>query len=247
MNTRRQDHDLLLVTGVSQIEVFRRRLMSSPCVKSGVTPLMAFFNCSSAAEAFNAAMNSQPSARWLVWLHQDIVLPESWETILTKALDEAVLQFPSMAVAGVYGVAGAGPTARHAGHILDRGSLLTGTINLPCEVDSLDELMFAVRVDSGLRLDPELKFDFYATDLVLQAKSRGLISVAVDAYCEHWSETPQQGPISQRTARRIAQSAAIFERKWAHAMPITTTCFAIEEPGDVLTALEQIGTSDNTY
>lgn len=238
MNALQPKDDFLLVTSVSQLDVFKHRLMGSACLKSGGLPLMAFFNCASAADAFNAAMDSQPRAKWVVWLHQDVVLPEGWEEAFAHSLEAAQAQYPNMAVAGVYGVAGTGKKAKHAGHVLDRGLPLQGELTLPCAVDSLDELLFAVRVDSGLRLDAGLCFDFYATDLVLQAQARGLEAVAIDAYCEHWSDSPRQGEVPQSLIERIESSARVFERKWAHRFPVTTTCFHIESGGDVASFLQ---------
>ena len=106
-------------------------------------------------------------------------------------------------------------------------------------VDSLDELLLAVRTDAGLRLDPALGFDFYATDLVLQAQARGLCAAVVDGYCEHWSSTPSQGSAPQSLLDRINASGDVFERKWAHRLPVTTPCFPVEREGDVRQFLAQ--------
>lgn len=224
---------LTLVTAVSRLEVFEQRLMASPCLQKGGLPLMAYFNCASAAEAFNAAMDSAPLGRWLVWLHQDVFLPLGWESQFMRALNEAESRWSDLAVVGVYGVRGFGAGAVRAGHVLDRGVRLQEVATLPCPVDSLDELLFAVRVDSGLRLDPALGFDFYATDLVLTAQSLGYSGAVVDAFCEHWSDTPASGAVPESTVARISQSAGVFEMKWRSRLPLTTPCFEIVEPGDV--------------
>jgi hypothetical protein len=233
LNALHPSHDLALVTAVSRLDVFERRLMASPCVQRGGLPVMAYFNCTSAAHAFNAAMDSQPASRWLVWLHQDVFLPLGWETQFAQAIEEAERKFHQVSVVGVYGVRGEGAQAVRAGHVLDRGVELTEPAALPCEVDSLDELLFAVRVDSGLRLDPDLGFDFYATDLVLSAQAKGLTSVVVDAFCEHWSDTPASGAVPAATLSRIAASACVFESKWQSRLPLTTPCFDIRKTGDV--------------
>ena len=146
--------------------------------------------------------------------------------------------WPRLAVAGVYGVQGSGPHAVRAGHVLDRGTLLREAAALPRAVDSLDELLFAVRTDCGLRLDPALGFDFYATDLVLQAQAQGWTAAVVDAYCEHWSDTPLACPASQALIARIAASAAVFERKWEQRLPLCTPCFDIARVGATQAFLE---------
>ena len=234
---------LSFVACASNLEVLGARLLTSPCLRQGGLPLAVHFNSSSAAQGFNATMAASDATKpttWLVWVHQDVVLPESWDTRFSQALTAALQQFPKLAVAGVYGVAGAAPQARRAGHVLDRGTLLREAAPLPCLVDSLDELLFAVRVDSALQLDPALGFDFYATDLVLQAQARGWQCAVLDAYCEHWSGTPASGAVPAATVNRIKHSAQVFERKWAQRLPISTPCFDIARAGDVASFIDSI-------
>lgn len=227
---------LLFVVGVNDIGTFQQRLMQSPCLQPGGWPVIAHVGARSAAEAFNGAMDGAARAagvRWLIWVHQDVVLPVGWDVRFLAALAEAEQRFPRLAVAGVYGLEGTNPGARRAGHLLDRGEVLREPTPLPCPADSLDELLFAVRTDSGLRLDPDLGYDFYATDVVLQAQARGLQAAVVDAYCEHWSSTPKLPPFKPSTVARVLASARAFERKWAARLPVSTPCFDISRPGDV--------------
>lgn len=239
---------LRFVTCASNLEVLGERLLASPCLHRAGNPLAAYFNVASAAHGFNAAMaaahNDQHDltgqTSWLVWVHQDVFLPQGWDTTFTLALTVALQRFPKLAVAGVYGVIGAGGDARRAGHVLDRGALLREPEPLPCLVDSLDELLFAVRIDSGLKLDSALGFDFYATDLVLQAQEQGWQCAAVDAYCEHWSSTPASGNLPDAVVKRVLTNGTVFEQKWHHRLPVTTPCFEIFQPGDVAQSMKQI-------
>jgi hypothetical protein len=180
------------------------------------------------------------SSTWLVWVHQDVFLPDDWDERFLDALRMAQQENPAIAVAGVYGVAGAPANARRAGHVLDRGLLLQEPTPLPCVVDSLDELLFAVRADTRLKLDPAMGFDFYATDLVLEARARGWVAVVVDAYCEHWSDTPAVGAIPDSVADRIIRNGRAFEAKWARRFPIQTSWVAVETPGDVEQFIAQL-------
>ena len=231
---------LRLVCCVNQPQVFTQRLMASPCIAQGRVPITAVYQCTDAAQAFNTAMATCDGPQWLVWVHQDVFLPEAWDAVFGAALAQATQRFPGLAIAGVYGLQGSGADARRAGHVLDRGQLLREGTPLPCLADSLDELLFAVRADSGLRMDAALGFDFYATDLVLQAQARGLASAVVDAYCEHWSDTPQGSAPAPAASARMARSAQVFEHKWADCLPVTTPCFHIEKPGDVAAFLQSL-------
>lgn len=234
--------ELSLVTCVSDVAILKERLLASPCLQAGRCKLVAYHNARSAAEGFNSAMAAAPTGSWLVWVHQDVYLPLDWELGFIEQLARAKLRFPGLAVAGVYGVVGAGALARRAGHVLDRGTVLREAANLPCLIDSLDELLFAVSADSALTLDPQLGFDFYATDLVLTAQEKGLQCVVLDAYCEHWSGTPAQpGKVASHVLDRIHASATVFERKWVHRLPVATPCFDIRAPGDTFRFLTQGG------
>jgi hypothetical protein len=221
--------DLLFVAAVSSLETLRARLLASPCLQAGRRPLTLRWNAASAADALNPVLEAQLEARWVVWVHQDVVLPEGWDE---RFLCEAA-RAEGAGVLGVYGVSGTGEATRHAGCVLDRGQLLRGSAPLPCRVDSLDEMLFAMPSNSPLRLDPALGFDLYATDVVLQAQSLGLQALAIDAPCEHWSGTPRIGPMPVGLVERVARSGDAFEAKWVQRLPVYTPCFAIHRVGDV--------------
>lgn len=233
---------IAVVTCVSRLEVLQQHLARSACLQRGGLPWSACFNSTSAATAFNPAMDAQAAlgTDWLVWVHQDVYFPPGWEAQFRQALGDACAQWPTLAVAGVYGVRGVGEQSARAGHVLDRGQLLKEPAALPSLVDSLDELLVAVRVDSGLRMDPAMGFDFYATDLVLQAQAAGMCAAALDAFCEHWSDTPAQGVMPPGLIERVKRNAQAFEQKWAHRLPIKTPCFDIHRPGDVAAFVDRI-------
>ncbi len=229
--------ELRFVSCCSDHDVLARRLLASPCIAQRGVKLSVYFNADSAAEAFNVTAQSLLSPDcgdvWLIWVHEDVFLPGDWELNFKRQIGDALARWPALAVAGVYGVAGHGCNAKTAGSVLDRGRTLKPDTPLPSKVDSLDELLFAVRISSGLRLDPKLKFDFYATDVVLQAQSQGYDSVVVEAFCEHWSKTKSSGLQPPKLRQRIEASAHVFESKWETRLPITTSCFDIHQPGDV--------------
>ena len=224
---------LLFVTCATDPTVLARRLLASPCLQRGGRRLLALFNACSAAEALDAALAQAPRGAWVVWVHQDVHLPADWDARFLAGLSAAQERDPTLAVAGVYGVAGTGARAVRAGRVLDRGQALEEPAALPCRVDSLDELLVAVRAGSGLRFDPALAFDFYGTDIVLLAQARGLGAAVVDAWCEHWSNTPRAGGLPAAMAERIVASGRIFEAKWAHRLPVATPWLECRQPGDV--------------
>jgi uncharacterized protein YijF (DUF1287 family) len=82
-------------------------------------------------------------------------------------------------------------------------------------------------------MDAAMGFDFYGTDLVLQAQQKGLQAAVLDAFCEHWSDTPSAWPLPQNLVQRISNNAHAFEKKWQQALPLSTSCFDIGQLGDV--------------
>lgn len=224
---------LLFATCATDTAVLAQRLLASPCLQRGRQRLLVLFNASSAAQALDAAVAQAPRDAWVVWVHQDVHLPADWDQRFLAGLAAARRQDSTLAVAGAYGVAGVGVATRRAGRLLDRGQALVEPAALPCAVDSLDELLVAVRADAGLRFDPALAFDFYGTDIVLQAQARGLGAAVVDAWCEHWSNTPRAGGLSPALAARIIASGRVFESKWAHRLPLATAWLECHQPGDV--------------
>lgn len=238
------------VVAVSREDVLAECLLRSPVWQgletpaSGVPPLHQARGVGSAAEAFNPVMDKLESAQanepgpagtWLVWVHQDVHLPAVWLGQWRLQLAGALARWPRLAVAGVYGLHETDEPGRavRAGAVVDRGSPLREAAPLPHQATSLDELLVAVRVGSGLRMDAALGFDFYATDLCLQAGAHGWDCAVLDACCEHHSSTPRSGAVPRRVVERIAQSGGVFEAKWAHRLPLCTPCFDIRGRGDV--------------
>jgi len=231
-------HKTRFVVAASQQDVLQRCLLASPLWQEGIAQPEVIWGADSAAAAFNPVierLHATQSAQWLIWVHQDVWLPSGWLQQWSTQLRLAQSRWPTLAVAGVYGVQHEqhATTALRVGHVVDRGTLLREPAPLPHAVNSLDELLVAVRVDSGLRWDPALGFDFYGTDVCLQALEQGYACAALDACCEHHTSTPSSGLMPRRLIDRIARNSAVFERKWAHRLPLSTSCFHIQQAGDV--------------
>jgi len=227
---------LVFIVCVSNDAVLNQHLLRSPCMQSKKYPVHLHYDCPSAAAAFNPYALGQhafPNNTWLIWVHQDVYLPSGWDHLFMNNLVAAQQQFPRLGVIGLYGVHGSGSSAMRAGKVLDRGNPLVEKAALPCLVDSLDELLIAVDSRAGLGFDPRLGFDFYGTDIALQAQEKNIQTAVVEAPCEHWSSSPQNPPFPPALIERIEKSAAVFEAKWAQRFPITTPCFEINHAGSV--------------
>jgi SAM-dependent methyltransferase len=214
------EEPLTFAVCVSDEATLAANLLASPCLQQ-VHPhqVVRFAGCSSAAEGLNAAL-ATARHEVVVCVHQDVYLPRGWVQRFWQSWHQAEKQYGRIGVAGVYGVTLREGKVVRAGHVVDRDCLLWEKPPLPATVDTLDELLLAVRKDSGLRFDPALGFHFYGADLCLEAQRRGLSSVVIDALCLHHSKGVEL-PEFHASGRTLAQ-------KWASALPLATSCAVVD-------------------
>ncbi len=196
-------------------------LAASPCFQgSRPQELILVRGAPSAAEGLRAGLE-RASHELVVLVHQDVYLPDGWDSRFFQQWDQAEARFGDIGVAGVYGVSfddtNPGQSLRF-GRVVDRQRLLWEAPNLPAQAETLDEVVLAFRVDSGIRLDPALGFHLYGADLALQAREQGRAAVVLDAPCFHCSRTAGSLP------KAFSQSAQLFHEKWAPRMPVATSC-----------------------
>lgn len=213
---------------VSDGALLRANAMASPCLREGPHEVVMVHGCRSAADGFSLAA-AMTRLDWIVFLHQDVFLPPGWDEVFGRALTEAAEKFPRLGVVGVYGIArDADGNPIRAGVVRDRDLWLREPAPLPCEVESLDELLFAVRRDAGLSLDPRLGFDLCATDLVLSAREKGWQAAVVHAPCHHNATWPRTG-IPASVLHRFGRAARLFVQKWEHALPVHTPSWSFTD------------------
>jgi hypothetical protein len=239
-NGRKSSIKLSFVACVSDAAVLTGNLMRSPCLSPGsIHQLILVHDCHNAAEGFNRGM-TLAIGDILVFVHQDVFLPAGWDESFTAGFMSARSRMPAEVV-GIYGLSA--PTedgkTRRLGSVNDRGEWLCGTDPLPARAQSLDELLIGVPRGSRLRPDPELGFDLYATDLVLQAESRGGCGAVVEAPCEHRSSL-QRTQVPRPIIDRFLKAALVFERKWAARFPIETPCIRFDATGSAAVQVEEI-------
>jgi len=228
-----------IVSAVNSESTVASCLLKSPGVRSA-TDIILQRGYPSAAEAYNAAMR-KAATDLLVFLHQDVYLPEGWFESVQKALAVLSLQDPNWGVLGVWGVTMSGG---RAGYLCwsglqprrgiefdgrpqgEDGEDLAGVRNRPfdgvIEVTSLDEVILILRKSSGLQFDESLPgYHLYGTDICLEARRRGMKSYAISAFCIHNTR------IGNLLPRQFWQCYLLMRRKWKQALPISTPCTEI--------------------
>ncbi len=162
--------------------ILAANLGRSPCLSA--LPLDVQRNAPSAAAAYNRALDAT-DADVVVFLHHDVYLPRGWDSLLRTRLAELKALDPDWALYGSFGV---GLDAAHIGPVWSSSlGQIVGRVPLaPVQVQSFDELLIVLRRDSGLRFDEALGgWHFYGTDIVAQARARGLRAWAGALPCIH--------------------------------------------------------------
>lgn len=154
-------------------EILQANLAASPAIRDGSLPLHVVADAASAASGHNRALDETESDI-VIFAHHDVYLPLGWERLLEARIAEVAAKDPDWALIGAFGVGddqhGYGPVwSSSLGYIVGRVPAA------PVAVQSFDELLVVMRRSSGLRFDPDLPgFHLWATDIVTQARERGL-------------------------------------------------------------------------
>ncbi len=204
-----------LVAAVNDEAVFESNLMRSPDVPDHrVYPMRGH---ASAARAYNAALDSTDED-FLVFLHQDVFLPEGW---IDRVRDQISRIEAGSEEWGVIGVLGVRPDGRVAGHTYSSGlrRVVGSKVDAPARVQSLDEIVLILRRAAGIRFDPALPgFHLYGTDICQTAMKAGLACFVIDAFCIHNSRGIRMLP------PEFWKACDFLARKWPDRCPLKTPC-----------------------
>lgn len=158
--------------------------------------------------------------RFIVFCHQDILAIDGPERLRKVIVDLTELD-PNWAAFGNAGVR----DGERFMFLNERATVVAGKARRRVErVDSLDENFFVLRQDSRLGFSADLEgFHLYGTDLVLQARVRGLSAYAVDFRVEHLG--------LGRIDLAFQKSCDALEEKYARAFApqtLSTTCASLD-------------------
>jgi hypothetical protein len=216
---------IAIVTASNDSLVTEANLLQSPSINARKVELLIERDHACAGRAYNAGL-AKTDAAYVIFAHQDVYLSAGWLERLSCAIEQLALQDESWAVLGVWGVRSDG---RMAGRVWCSGGNRehAAPIDGLAEVASIDEIVIVLNTRHGLRFDENLPgFHLYATDLILQARQRGLKAYVFDAPVVHNSRhnpNPFDAPFFQ--AYRYMQT------KWAAALPILTCTVPVTRTG----------------
>ena len=145
---------LTFVSAVSNREILSNNLLASPCLREPHRhQILLQEGYPSAAKAYNEAIDRSVND-FIVFAHQDIILPESWLSQFENAVRCLDQEDPNWGVLGCYGET---RDDHGRGYIYSSGRGILGKpFERPEPVQTLDEIVLILRKSSGLRFDPTL-------------------------------------------------------------------------------------------
>lgn len=177
-------------------------------------------------EAATIILNNFPQNTFdaILFVHEDVYLPDEFESQITKAIKSLPIDW---AVCGVAGARMINGKRQEIGHILDRGMNWGRPIKNPIPVQTVDELCVILNSEwfgeKGLQFDENMPLDYFGSDICMQAIDKGLSIHVIPGYCEHNSSRL----IGGRTPA-FFEAQAIFRNKWIKHLPIAGTCGTVE-------------------
>lgn len=212
---------LTIAVAVNDVDTLQRNLLLSPSVLGNDTnQIIIKKDYPSASLAYNAAIEEAENDL-IIFIHQDMYLPEGWFLDLSHSLSYLQRERISWGVLGCFGVNKFAEDG--LGQIYMTGLGQIGRrIMKPEPIETLDEIVLIIRKSSGLRFDPSLPyFHLYGTDLCMSARDNGLASYAFQGFCIH--NTNQL----LRLPNEYYQCYDYLKKKWNKYLPIYTSCIKI--------------------
>ena len=209
-----------IVAAVNDAKVLQQNLFLSPGIKHDCMQLIIKRNYRAASLAYNEAIEEADN-EIIIFVHQDVYLPEPWFSGLKKSLSYLENEKINWGVLGCYGSSHEG--VRGIGRVYTNGMGFHGDeIDKPEPIQTLDEIVLVIRKSSGLRFDLALPhFHMYGVDICMSAKERGMMSYAIPAFCVHNTNQLVNLP------KEFYNCYRHVKERWRKYLPIYTSCITI--------------------
>ncbi|SHL65858.1 Glycosyltransferase like family protein [Roseovarius marisflavi] len=217
--------DWCCIAAVNDEAILSENLCTSPALRSDPERLTVLMDQKSATIAYNAGLE-RTTARYCVFAHQDVYLPDGWVERLAEEIASLDRMDSNWAVAGLFGVSI--ENGEHVGRVWSSGigKELGNSFELPIAVQSIDELLIILDRSKGLCFDEKLPgFHLYGTDIIQEARAAGFGTYVIHAPVVHNSQRVKtlQGP--------FLHAHDYLSRKWRANLPIVTPVTKITYSG----------------
>lgn len=200
---------------------YKLNILASPGLKEVNAEIIPIQNAQNAAHAYEIGA-SVAKNEWRLLVHQDVYFPTGTGLTIARELGKLSQALDVENPVGFAGLATRDGQANvPAGLVLDRTHLFDHAASN--QASSLDEFAIALHKNARVKIDPELGWHLWATDLCLQARGRNHQHTAkiLSAPLFHNSSNDYELP------PQFKESAQILLAKHSHLPRITTLCGAI--------------------
>jgi hypothetical protein len=212
---KRDNENITFVIAVNNEELLKSTALVSPIFKEGSShEVLLKRGFGSAGEAYNEGIKEAKN-NIMVFMHQDVFLPEGWDTRLFQIVEELDRVDPDWGVLGCVGVT---KELKTEGHVYcNVFKIIIGRKTPIVQVRVLDESLLVIKKDKGLLFDSAIPgFTVYGLDLCLNSNNRGLTNYVMDNFYIHNTVPYKYPPI-------FWDSIEIIRKKWKKELPIQTT------------------------
>lgn len=204
----------------------RDYLLSSPIFQSSHPhQIIILENQTSAAQAL---MNGVVQAihDFVVFVHQDVYLPNQFDAIFCQKILEAEQSISNIGVFGIHGVQYRDGKAVHSGSSIGAHQSYRVGGPFPAQVDSVEEGLFGFRKAGFVGMDPNFGWHLYGADIVCAYQEIKKCAVVLDTILYHNSK------LSGVVPAEFIVSAHYCMKKWKKYLPIATHSAILPLEGD---------------
>lgn len=203
-----------IICAANNQEVLNNNLLKSIGISNH--ELIVIFGSNNVPNAYNRAV-SIASEEILIFIHQDVFLPESFFSELESSM--ALLKDENWGIIGPIGARIENGTTLVIGDMVDRGNRIGKSDSLPEEIQTLDEMMLIAKKEDAI-FDESIPttHHMHGMDICMNSISRGKKNFAIKAFCYHNSSSGYYLP------PEFFEACEYTKQKWKEYLPVATTC-----------------------
>lgn len=211
-----------VVVPVSNEELFTNNVLVSPGLKEIGVQIIPVRGAKTAAEAYERGKR-QTKSRWIIYCHQDVYFPEGSGHDIVKILSNVMESEAPQKILGFVGLEGKLNQEKTiaVGLVTTVGRLLDWP-----ESDSaisIDELAVVMHRNCKYRIDSELGWHWWGTDLCLQAALDGFYAKVIRVLVHHFSAHDYY---IGRLPREFYESKEVLVKKYPQLNIIHSLCMS---------------------
>jgi len=205
-----------VITCVNNEEVYQANMARSEPILSGRMKHRVIRGVKAVPAAYNEA-TALVDTPYVVYAHQDVVLPKFWDHRVHGAMRILEAAGNDWSLLGPIGAVPAGSVPKGIrGFLRMNGEKLGAALEAPCKVQTLDECCLIARTGDVVFSESNPSYHLFAADACL---GHFVSPYAIDAPVDHNTTRPKE-----QLDLAFLMSAGWLWGRWSDRPPIQTTC-----------------------